>query len=76
VRVKLLKKYADVINDIDLGPYSPGDEFDCSEGDARMLILEQWAEPIPQTPITNELPAPKMWDIIEDHRDGQKDRLT
>jgi hypothetical protein len=76
VRVRLLKKYAEVINDLDLGPYSPGDEFDCSESEARMLILEQWAEAVPHNPITNEEPGPTLWDIIENHRDGQKDRLA
>lgn len=64
-----------MINDLDLAPFSPGDEFDCSDSDGRMLILEQWAEAVPQNQIANELPGPTMWDIIEHHREGLKDRL-
>ncbi len=77
MRVKLLKKFAEVLNDFDLGPYTPGDEFECTEHEGRMLIFERWAEEVDRAPtLDNEGPPPRMWDILEDHRSGQKNRLT
>ena len=79
MRVKLIKKLALVLNGVDLTPYRVGEEFDCSERDGRMLILEEWAEFVELSNDDGfeiEEPAGTLWEIIDEHRDGQKDRLA
>lgn len=77
MRVKLLKKFAEVINDVDLGPYVPGDEFDCADSEGRMLILEGWAEAVvDERQLDSVGLASTLWEIIELHREGQKDRMS
>ena len=43
--VRLLRKYADVIDGIDLGDAAVGDRLELSPHDADVLIAEGWAEP-------------------------------
>ena len=43
--VRLLRKYADVIDGIDLADAAVGDRLDLSPHDADVLIAEGWAEP-------------------------------
>lgn len=46
--VILTRKFADVINDIDLAGRSVGDRLPLSVRDARLLIAEGWAEDVPE----------------------------
>jgi hypothetical protein len=43
-RIRLIKKYAHVLNGIDLSHIEVGDEFVVAEAVAVMLIREGWAE--------------------------------
>lgn len=45
-KVRLIRKYAEMINGIDLSAASTGDEIELSPRDAAMLIAEGWAAPI------------------------------
>lgn len=45
-RVRLIRKFAQVINGIDLSSVSTGDELDLTPREAEMLIAEGWAAPI------------------------------
>jgi len=45
-KVRLIRKYAQMINGIDLSAASTGDEIELSPRDAEMLIAEGWAAPI------------------------------
>ena len=45
--VFLEKKYAEVINDIELKGYKVGQRICLSRHEARMLIQEGWARPVP-----------------------------
>ena len=45
-RVRLIRKYAQRINGIDLSSANPGDEIELSLRDAEMLIAEGWAAPV------------------------------
>jgi hypothetical protein len=44
--VRLTKKLADVVNDVDLSSWAEGDVIDLPEAQAQMLIAERWAEPV------------------------------
>jgi hypothetical protein len=44
VRIRLTRKLANVINDVDLQSFSVGEEIDLPERAAQMLIYEGWAE--------------------------------
>ncbi len=50
MRVKLVRKFANVLNGVDLSKISVGDVLDLMPYQARMLILEGWAEAAPPTP--------------------------
>ena len=43
MRVVLTRKFADIIDGVDLSSRKVGDVFDASADDARLLIAEQWA---------------------------------
>lgn len=45
MRVKLVRKFANVINGIDLTNLCVGEVLDLKDRDASMLIAEGWAEP-------------------------------
>ena len=45
MKVRLMRKYAERIDGIDLRGREPGDLLDLSTGDARLLVAEQWAIP-------------------------------
>lgn len=42
-RVRLTRKFANLINGIDLSHRRPGDVLELTDSEARMLILEGWA---------------------------------
>ena len=50
MRVKLVRKLADVLNGVDLSKISVGDMVDLIPYQAQMLILEGWAEEAPRQP--------------------------
>jgi hypothetical protein len=58
MRVKLVRKFANALNGIDLSKVSVGDIIDVTPNQAAMLIAEGWAEyePQPPTDITNVAP--------------------
>jgi hypothetical protein len=45
MRVRLTKKYAEMIDGIDLSAHEPGDVFDLERSSARLLVAEGWAVP-------------------------------
>lgn len=45
--VRLTRKYADAIDDIDLRGRKVGDRLPLPSRDARLLVAEGWAEPVP-----------------------------
>jgi hypothetical protein len=46
VKVRLTRKFAQVIDDIDLSNAQAGEELVLSERDAEVLIAEGWAAPV------------------------------
>jgi hypothetical protein len=85
VRVRLLKKLALSLDGVDLTSRKVGEIFDCSDEGARLLVLEGWADfvdPLPE-PLGSVIPEvfvferPNLpfWYVIEDHRNGKKDKL-
>lgn len=46
VRVRLMRKFAQIINGIDLSRAKAGEELDLSARDAEVLIAEGWAAAI------------------------------
>jgi hypothetical protein len=46
MRVRLLKKLAEIIDGVDLSRRAVGDEFRVKAHDAYLLIAEGWAEPV------------------------------
>jgi hypothetical protein len=45
-KVRLVRKFAQRINGVDLSGVQPGDELELSLREAEMLIAEGWAAPI------------------------------
>ena len=45
MRVRLIKKFAQMIDGIDLRAVDAGDVFDLERSEARLLIVEGWAVP-------------------------------
>jgi len=43
MKVRLTRKFSDIINGIDLSPYHRGDTLDLPARDAQMLVAEGWA---------------------------------
>jgi hypothetical protein len=60
MRVRLTAKLAEVVNGIDLSPYTEGDIIELSEHDAQLLIAEKWAETVDQR--QDVAPAPSWLD--------------
>ena len=87
MRVRLVKKFAIVLNGVDLSRRKVGDVFNCPDRVGRMLVLEGWAEVIEQGKPFALAPAPSsreldneevsqtVWQIIDLHRDGRKDKF-
>ena len=81
LRIRLVKKLAAILNGVDLSQRRVEQVFDCAEPEGRMLVLEGWAEPVsaPSSdddgPLGNERPSPSVWQIIDVHRDGKKNKL-
>lgn len=50
MRVKLVRKFANVLNGIDLTEVSVGDVLNVRPHQAAMLVAEGWAEEAPQPP--------------------------
>jgi hypothetical protein len=46
VRVRLIRKFAECLNGVDLSKHRVGDSLDLCPKDARMLVAEGWAEPV------------------------------
>jgi|SRR5947208_10805951 hypothetical protein len=46
MRVRLVRKLADLLDGIDVSAYRSGDVVDLSRRDAELLIAEQWAVPV------------------------------
>jgi hypothetical protein len=46
VRIKLTRKLSNVLNDVDLRPFTAGNVIDLAAPSAEMLIAEGWAERI------------------------------
>ena len=49
MRVRLIKKLAQWIDGVDLRTHAPGDVFDLSRSEARLLLAEGWAVAEPVT---------------------------
>ena len=45
MKVRLTRKYANRIDDVDLSEHQVGDVLDLSVHDASLLVIEQWAIP-------------------------------
>lgn len=45
MRVLLTRKYAEVIDDVDLKGHGVGDVLDLSDKEAQLLVAESWAMP-------------------------------
>jgi hypothetical protein len=86
LRVRLVKKFAIVLNGVDLSRRRVGDLFSCPDRIGRMLVLEGWAEMVEQAQalalapngreLDNEEVSQTVWQIIDLHRDGRKDKLV
>ena len=46
MRVRLMRKLAEVVDGIDLSHCAEGDVIQLSERQARLLVAEMWAEPV------------------------------
>ena len=51
VRVTLIRKYAEMIDGVDLSHHSVGETFRLPRNEARLLISEQWAVPAPREKV-------------------------
>jgi len=47
MRVKLIRKFANVLNGIDLTRIAVGDIVDLTAHDAALLVVEGWAQEVP-----------------------------
>jgi len=45
MKVRLTRKFSNLLNGIDLSRYQKGDTLDLPARDAEMLVAEVWAEP-------------------------------
>ena len=81
-----MKKFATVLNGVDLSRRDVGDLFDCPERVGRMLVLEGWADYVEQSEphalsteedsaLHNEEVSHSVWQIIDFYRDGRKDKI-
>lgn len=46
VKVRLTRKFAQVLNGIDLSRIKPGEEVELAARDAQLLVAEGWASPV------------------------------
>ena len=46
MHIRLTRKLAEMVNGVDLRPFSVGQVIDVADSHARMLIAEQWAEEV------------------------------
>ena len=89
LRIRLVKKLAEVINDVDLTDRTVGEVFECQPRDARMLLLEGWAvlinrpsgdlkelSPPENGSLENAQLSQSIWHLIDMHRDGKNDKLA
>ena len=53
-RVRLIRKFAEKINGIDLSHATTGDELELSARDAEMLIAEGWATPVTAAMVAHD----------------------
>ena len=81
LRVRLTKKLALCLNGVDLTDKVVGEIFDVEELEARLLVLEGWAELVEAPPadmscLANEQPNAPFWQVVDRHRNGKKDKLA
>ena len=57
MRVRLIKKFAQMIDGIDLSAFEPGDVLDLERSEARLLIVEGWAVPEDRAGRRERVPA-------------------
>ena len=50
MKVRLTRKFSDLINGVDLSKAHPGDTLELTDRDARTLIAEGWAESVSGSP--------------------------
>jgi hypothetical protein len=62
VKVRLTRKFAQMLNGIDLSKCHAGEDIDLSPRDAELLIKEGWASPI-DTADDREPHRPKASDV-------------
>jgi hypothetical protein len=57
MKVRLTKKLAEMLDGVDLSEHHVGEVFDLPEGEARLIVAEEWAEPVndqsPEAPVEN-----------------------
>jgi hypothetical protein len=58
MRVRLVRKLADILDGIDVSAYKSGDIVNLSQRDAELLIAEQWAVSAEYAPHTAQPSAP------------------
>jgi hypothetical protein len=63
MRVRLVRKLADILDGIDVSAYKSGDILNLSQRDAELLIAEQWAVSVEYAPHTAQ-PSPPASDAI------------
>jgi hypothetical protein len=66
--VRLIRKYAEMIDGVDLTEANVGDELNLSPRDADVLIAEGWAEPT--KPAVRRRSSHPRWEA--DDRSGRK----
>ena len=65
VRIRLTRKFADLLNGVDLRPFSVGQVIDLHDPAARMLVAECWAEEV--IPIDAQA-------VADDSSEGRRSR--
>jgi len=81
LHIRLVKKLAHVLDGVDISSRTVGEIFDCPEAEARMLVLEEWAELVepPLTtdadPLENEPHNSSVLQNIHLHRYGKMDKF-
>jgi hypothetical protein len=63
MRVRLVRKLADILDGIDVSAYKSGDIVNLSPHDAELLIAEQWAVAAEYAPDTAQ-PSPPASDVL------------
>ena len=60
MKIKLERKFAELIDDVNISKYRVGDVIDLPWHDAKMLLAEGWA-----TFLDDEEPAPVLTNLVE-----------